>query len=424
MKKRILNAAHLWPPLMKQINGNVILGGTGSDQPLLQNGKLSKFLRFNAYAIYLRVMSRVREGFCFTTDIAFVEDLYPPKYDKTFSGDCALYIWKDGAEDLLTPLRDRRQGNALQMEMRFRLYECGPLTVSAHFRDFIDEARGTALVSRNAFPLKVGDYRVRPADKTADLMGTVYLDQTSLRSGNNLYHFYHAMTVARRLSREYPYETVTYAVDFAGSKWRQLIVDAMEASFENLRFVPIDKDTEYHVENAIIVSEEIEWLFDFFCRDDDYRDVSRAIGSYLRSRYPGRVDAVSRADSVNVHLIRPTSIRRAISNLEDVQREVEADGFVVVQPELLEYSEQVCGVFGKAGRLLATPGAALANIAFCPPGAQIIAVAERNAIDPFWNIYAEIFGLKYACCHEGVRGTPGGNYLVDPERLSAFLERL
>lgn len=415
----------MWPPYMKQIRGNRIVSGPESGTRLLQKGHLSKFLRVNAYCMYLRTMQYFKEGFRFTTRVEFVEDDDKPIFDKEFFYESKVSIWTDETIEVLQPCFDRRNGDNILAKSRLRLFERGQNTLTAYTQDIFNEATNTIVASRHSFPIRISEYEPKSPRKVKRLSGTIFVDQTSIRSRRNIYHFIHAMTVACRLSKEFKEETVNYAVDFKAAGWRQEIVAAMERRFENLKFIQIDDDTSYILENAVIVSEEVEWLFDYFGRQCDYVDVCKTISSYFDISEENQSNQNDEDEQLkNLILVRPKEIGRSIVNDAELYKSLEKFDYSAVRPELLSYGEQIKKLFPTAKFVFGVGGAAFVNIAFCPPGATIAIIHDIDEIDPFWNVYANVFGMNYVYFHSGAKMLPDRHYEVDPLEVKGLFERV
>lgn len=127
-----------------------------------------------------------------------------------------------------------------------------------------------------------------------------------------------------------------------------------------------------------------------------------------------------------VFVSRARAGRRKLVNEEELWPRLREAGFERVAMEDLSFDEQV-ELMGET-RILAGPhGAGLTNMLFCPPGAQVIELADLSFPNP--NFYALASGLGH---HYWVLGgeTAGHghplarDFRVDPARLDSLLEQL
>lgn len=95
--------------------------------------------------------------------------------------------------------------------------------------------------------------------------------------------------------------------------------------------------------------------------------------------------------------IKRNSAYRNISNAEEVERALVDQGFVVVEPEKLNFLEQVA-VFSNAEVVVGATGAAFANLIFCKPETKIIILISdyKNMIYGYWQSMACAVGNKVA----------------------------
>ncbi|MCP5160072.1 MAG: glycosyltransferase family 61 protein [Hahellaceae bacterium] len=89
-----------------------------------------------------------------------------------------------------------------------------------------------------------------------------------------------------------------------------------------------------------------------------------------------------KSENSKIYLKRNSGIR-LVRNSEAIERQLVSRGFKVVEPEKLSFDEQV-QIFSKAEVLVASSGAALANIIFCPPGAEIYILMSKFRDTSYW----------------------------------------
>jgi capsular polysaccharide biosynthesis protein len=83
-----------------------------------------------------------------------------------------------------------------------------------------------------------------------------------------------------------------------------------------------------------------------------------------------------------IYLRRNSGVRKVI-NSGEIERAMVARGFSVIEPEKLSFLQQV-QLFSGAKAVVASTGAAVANIIFCPPGARISIFISRYADTSYW----------------------------------------
>ena len=117
--------------------------------------------------------------------------------------------------------------------------------------------------------------------------------------------------------------------------------------------------------------------------------------SYLRSRLrPGGLECVP-----GRRLFVPRSGRRnnrIIRNHDEVQGALVDRGFITIDPAAMSVADQV-KAFAEAETIVATHGAALANLAFTSPGARVIEIFAPDLVAPcFWALSQRVPGLRYS----------------------------
>lgn len=83
-----------------------------------------------------------------------------------------------------------------------------------------------------------------------------------------------------------------------------------------------------------------------------------------------------------IYLRRNSGVRKVINSTE-IERALVARGYAVIEPEKLSFTQQV-QLFSRAEAVVASTGAAVANIIFCPPGARISIFISRFADTSYW----------------------------------------
>jgi len=81
--------------------------------------------------------------------------------------------------------------------------------------------------------------------------------------------------------------------------------------------------------------------------------------------------------------LRRNSGARKVTNASEIEKLLVGHGYVVVEPEKLTYLEQ-SKLFSRAKVVVGSSGAALANIIFCPPSAQIYIFISKYPGTSYW----------------------------------------
>ncbi len=93
--------------------------------------------------------------------------------------------------------------------------------------------------------------------------------------------------------------------------------------------------------------------------------------------------------------IKRNSHYRNTNNAKEIEDMLIAEGFFVIEPEKLSFSEQV-NLFSNAEVLVGVTGAAFANLIFCKPETKIIILISdyKNMIYGYWQNMASAVGNK------------------------------
>lgn len=123
---------------------------------------------------------------------------------------------------------------------------------------------------------------------------------------------------------------------------------------------------------------------------------------------------------------------RRLVNEDEILRQLEPHGFVVLDPGAHSVQEQI-DHFTAAEVIVAPHGAALANLAFCSPGVRILELFAPRYVNPcYWAIADNIPDVRYRYLVCGVdnrrAGSPMNGVLTDitadPAAFAAALEDL
>lgn len=88
--------------------------------------------------------------------------------------------------------------------------------------------------------------------------------------------------------------------------------------------------------------------------------------------------------------------QRGITFSNTVWKDLKRRGFIFLRPELLEHSAQV-DIFSNAKTIIATHGAGLSNIVFCPPGTKVFELFNKTLSTHAFYTLAHFGGLDYSC---------------------------
>lgn len=114
------------------------------------------------------------------------------------------------------------------------------------------------------------------------------------------------------------------------------------------------------------------------------------------ARVPGRHIYLTRGAARN---------NRAVLNESAVSAHLEGRGFTCLDPGAMTVHDQIRW-FSEADLIVAPHGAALANLAFCSPGATVLELFGRHVDPCYWRMSGGITGLTY-------------RYLAGPERSAS-----
>ena len=154
------------------------------------------------------------------------------------------------------------------------------------------------------------------------------------------------------------------------------------------------------------------------------------LSAFLRERL--KPAGVERVPGRRIYLPRRASKHnRSVTNEDAVIDILLARGFELVDPGELAVVEQI-RAFGEADVIVAPHGAALANLAFCSPGAALLELFPSNAfVADYWKMVAGVPGLEYRYLSGTGRqaGTDRHRFViaditVDLPRMTAMVDEL
>lgn len=88
------------------------------------------------------------------------------------------------------------------------------------------------------------------------------------------------------------------------------------------------------------------------------------------------------ASGRRIYVRRNAGLRKLIND-QEISALLSAEGFEIVAPEQLSFSDQV-RLFSQAELVIGATGAAMANLIFCPPGARVHVLMARHPEMPYW----------------------------------------
>lgn len=125
-----------------------------------------------------------------------------------------------------------------------------------------------------------------------------------------------------------------------------------------------------------------------------------------------------------VYLRRTSGIRKVLNTVE-IEKQLKAEGYAIVEPEKLSFLQQV-EVFGNAQSIVGSSGAALANLIHSPRGANVVILISKLKGTSYW--YWQNMACSSGNSIKYVLGDPAENstgihadFSVDLEALNQAL---
>ncbi|MCX6026226.1 MAG: glycosyltransferase family 61 protein [Chloroflexi bacterium] len=97
-----------------------------------------------------------------------------------------------------------------------------------------------------------------------------------------------------------------------------------------------------------------------------------------------------------LYISRLHATTRRLLNEDDVLTTILPEGFELVTPENLSFTEQV-GLFSQANIIVAPHGAGLANVLFSPRGTRVVELTSPMYVNPCFYSLCGAVGHRYAC---------------------------
>ncbi len=127
--------------------------------------------------------------------------------------------------------------------------------------------------------------------------------------------------------------------------------------------------------------------------------------------------------------LRRNSGTRKVTNATELEKLLVAHGYVIVEPEKLSFSEQI-RLFSNTKIIVASSGAAMANIIFCPPASQIFILISKHPNTNYWywqnmaaasgNFVRYIFGAAATGSADGIHN----DFTVPYSEVEKLMEKL
>lgn len=198
-----------------------------------------------------------------------------------------------------------------------------------------------------------------------------------------------------------------------GSKRFAVETAAALAARYGLRVAPLDAQEKARVGGALIVARRRP------C--PDWYPVTRATADALASALTAHFGvSAAPGGGGRLYLRRGREKLRNLENAAAVEAALAARRFQTLQPAAYNFEQQI-GLSAGADCIAAVHGAALANLLFARPGAQVVEMFNGRGCKSLYMLIAAMLGLK----HVRVIGDAGDakqNFSVDPEALAAALD--
>ena len=159
------------------------------------------------------------------------------------------------------------------------------------------------------------------------------------------------------------------------------VLDAMGIPRERLVMAPSGHDI--HLRSSLMPSPSFE-----------LRKPQAAELDAMREAILRRHGARARQDK-KIYISRKYLNNRILANEPELEEIAQALGYVVIQPEKLDFTDQV-HLFSRAKVVVGSTGAGLTNMIFAPHGATVVCMTLKDHAIDFWPIMAEGLGHDFA----------------------------
>ena len=176
----------------------------------------------------------------------------------------------------------------------------------------------------------------------------------------------------------------------AGAKWDRVYVEnARPFQVESLAALGIPR--EQIVDSSKFPLVKCRRLVAPSCPDAFHQPAGWMV-DFLRTKF-----ARAAGDPSLIYISREKSSFRRTTNEAEVADYLAGRGFRKVCLEGMPFTEQA-SLFAGAEAVVATHGAGLANLAFCPPGARVVEIIPPRYCHWVYYRLACRAELRYACC--------------------------
>jgi hypothetical protein len=131
-------------------------------------------------------------------------------------------------------------------------------------------------------------------------------------------------------------------------------------------------------------------------------DLTEEVGGQLqtiRDLLDARLPHVTPVAPTRVFFCRGGATLRRLRNQEAIATRLRAAGFIVVDPAMLDLTEQV-GLFRSAEVIVIESGAAFAGLLLCRSETRVLEIGPRTTETGFWGNFAQALGHS----HSGIWG--------------------
>jgi len=233
-------------------------------------------------------------------------------------------------------------------------------------------------------------------------------------------HYYHFVLdelrlVLRALADAPALRTATLLVPTGVEPFREAACDALARAYPGLEIRRIRKEQKVRCA-AVAVLGRVPGtgMHDFA----DGETIAAVAGLY-RARY-GIAPGVPRR---RLFVSREAGRwDRGLLNEEEVFGALRAHGFERIRPEAMDHAEQV-RAFSEAAAVAGIAGAALTNLAFCPPGARVLEIRPDTFRNPIWIGLCKQQRLEHFSVEGRARGSRG-HLTVDAAEIRALAREL
>ncbi|WCT11868.1 glycosyltransferase family 61 protein [Mucilaginibacter jinjuensis] len=206
---------------------------------------------------------------------------------------------------------------------------------------------------------------------------------------------------------DYSQYTLLLPEDYPSFAWQSL------KKFQFKDIVLLKKNHTYKIAGALVISNPVSGYYD------------RGQIRKMKELYAQPVEVPFR----KIYISRRKEKLRVIENEEQLYPVLLANGFEIVETQLLSFTEQVA-LFAEAAIVISIHGAALTNMVFMQPGTKVIELYRELSVNDQMNLcycrLAEAAMLNYNCYFFKLgrkdNDIDRSNIVVDEREFKAILE--